>query len=347
MLRFISLMLLVFALLSGAGEAQAARIGVASVVKNQVSGSGGGTHVINVGTGIFQNEVISTGPESSAQLLFRDETSMTIGASAKVKLDKFVYDSHSKSGDVVVNVLQGTFRFVSGSVKPGGYTIKTPVATVGLRGTIVEGFMSANSLLLVIVEGSVVVTTASGATVTLNAGQYITVASNGAITGPSPWTGRTLDIESGHEFILDTEKATEDQRNQFNDAIDSRDIDITFPDTSTTGGGGGVIKSDIRLKHDIRQLATLETGIKVYSFKYLWKDTEYVGVMAQDLLRDPVFKQAVLLMPNGFYAVNYTMLGLKMTTLAEWKKHGAATVFSRGRAVPFKASVSVQPAPGN
>jgi len=219
------------------------------------------------------------------------------GASARVKLDKFVYDPHSKSGAVVVNVLQGTFRFVSGSVKPGGYTIKTPVATVGLRGTVVEGFVSGDgSLLLVIVEGSVVVTSVDGTSVTLNAGQYITVASNGAITGPSPWTGRTLDIDSGHEFILDTDNPAGDQRNQLNDALDSRGIDTIFPPGTHDGRGPGhnsgtgpsiTTGSDIRLKRDIEHLVTLENGIKVYAFKYLWEDTIRVGVMAQDLLRDP------------------------------------------------------------
>lgn len=338
MLRMLSFAMLAIALLLGASETHAARIGVASVVKNEVSGSGGGTHVINVGTGIFQNEMITTGTESSAQLLFRDETSMTIGASAKVMLDKFVYDPSSKSGAVVVNVLQGTFRFVSGSVKPGGYTIKTPVATVGLRGTVVEGYVSANALLLVIVQGSVVVTTSDGTSVTLNAGQYITVASNGTITGPSPWTGRTLDIESGHEFILDTENPTEDQRNEFNDAIDSRDIDVTFPETpGTTGGGGTISKSDMRLKRDIEYLATLGNGIKLYSFRYLWDETVRVGVMAQDILGDPVHEQAVVLMPNGFYGVNYKMLGLKMTTLTDWNARGIASVKPGARFAPLKA----------
>lgn len=245
MLRILSIAVMALALLFGANGAQAARIGVASVVKNTVNGSNGGnTRVINVGAGVFQNELISTGAESSAQLLFRDETSLTIGANARLTLDRFVYNPNRKTGDVVVNVLQGTFRFVSGSAVPGSYKIKTPVASIGLRGTVVEGFVGADgSLLLVIVQGSVVVTTADGTVITLNAGQYITVSSSGAVTGPSPWTGRTLDIESGHEFILDTENPIEDQRNQFNDALDSRGLDITFPE-STPGGGGPVKAPD-------------------------------------------------------------------------------------------------------
>jgi hypothetical protein len=77
--------------------------------------------------------------------------------------------------------------------------------------------------------------------------------------------------------------------------------------------------SDIRLKRDIESLVALENGIKLYSFKYLWDDTVYVGVMAQDLLEHGIYQDAVVKKQSGFYAVHYEMLGLKMVTLDEWK----------------------------
>lgn len=371
--RMLSFLLLVIALTFGAQEVHAARIGVVAVVKNTVSGSTGGqTRVINVGAGVFQNQVITTGAASSAQLLFRDETSLTIGASARLTLDRFVYNPSRKTGDIVVNVVQGAFRFVSGSAAPGSYKIKTPVASIGLRGTIVEGYVSpGGGLLLVIVEGSVIVRTANGTTITLGAGQYVTISSTGVVTGPLPWTGRTLDFDSGHEFILDTDNPLGEQRGKLNDALDSRNVDINFPNTpspayapptaivtppvkapppvrglSNTLNGPSmsigpslsigkdnynVKQSDMRLKRDIQYLATLENGIKVYSFRYLWEETMRVGVMAQDLLRDPAHAHAVIRARNGFYAVEYGALGLRMTTLAEWRRSGHASVHDLGR----------------
>ena len=249
MLRALTFLVLMFGLALTGGQAMAERIGVASVVKNEVSGSAAGNNrIIKVGAGVFQNEIITTGAASSAQLLFRDETSLTIGASARVTLDRFVYNPSSKAGDVVINVAQGAFRFVSGSARPGSYRIKTPVASIGLRGTIVEGYISPDgSLLLVIVEGSVVVTSADGTTVTLTAGQYITISSAGVITGPSPWTGRTLDIGSGQDFILDTDNPLGEQRDRLNDALDSRNFEITYPDSPPRDNGpkgGGTIGND-------------------------------------------------------------------------------------------------------
>jgi hypothetical protein len=87
--------------------------------------------------------------------------------------------------------------------------------------------------------------------------------------------------------------------------------------------------SDRRLKHSIHLLARLHSGMKIYAFKYLWSDVVYVGVMAQDLLKNPTWKDAVITKANGFYAVNYAMLGLKMTTLAQWKKDGIASITSQ------------------
>lgn len=89
--------------------------------------------------------------------------------------------------------------------------------------------------------------------------------------------------------------------------------------------------SDIRLKRDIHLLTTLADGMKIYSFKYLWSDETYVGVMAQDLLANPAWRGAAVAQANGFYSVNYAMLGLKMVTLEEWHKKGVAAVTHKNR----------------
>lgn len=78
--------------------------------------------------------------------------------------------------------------------------------------------------------------------------------------------------------------------------------------------------SDIRLKRNIKFLTELENGIKLYSFKYNWSEVTYVGVMAQDMLKDVVYKNSVVLKKNNYYAVNYKALGLKMITLDQWLK---------------------------
>ncbi|MGE3625809.1 MAG: peptidoglycan-binding protein [Hyphomicrobiales bacterium] len=90
--------------------------------------------------------------------------------------------------------------------------------------------------------------------------------------------------------------------------------------------GGCVALSDRRLKRDIEQLAALADGTRVYAFRYLWEDTIRVGVMAQDLLARDHTRDAVVTTDGGYYAVDYARLGLRMTTLAEWRARGEAAL---------------------
>jgi len=93
----------------------------------------------------------------------------------------------------------------------------------------------------------------------------------------------------------------------------------------THGGVGiGIGISDIRLKRDVILLALRDNGIVLYSFRYFWSDQVYVGVMAQQVAT--IVPEAVVMEPNGFLAVNYDRLGLKMQTLEEWQaRHGVAS----------------------
>jgi hypothetical protein len=143
----------------GAAAQNASKIGVASAVKNRVDGTiGGGTRPLAAGADVFAREVVRTGEQSTAQLLFLDETSLSIGPSSEVTLDRFVYDPNRNSGNVVLNATKGAFRFVSGSQQPSSYQIRTPVATIGVRGTIFDLYIAQNAkrqwtMVLILVKG--------------------------------------------------------------------------------------------------------------------------------------------------------------------------------------------------
>ncbi len=83
------------------------------------------------------------------------------------------------------------------------------------------------------------------------------------------------------------------------------------------GGGGGGQRSDIRLKRDIAVIGKLPNGLKLYKFKYLWSDVEWVGVMAQEVLN--VAPEAVVMGKDGYYRVRYDLLGTSMQTFDQWQ----------------------------
>jgi len=114
-------------------------------------------------------------------------------------------------------------------------------------------------------------------------------------------------------------------------------VDLSGGWADTTSRHHRIQLSDRRLKRDIKLLATLASGMKIYSFRYNWSDEVHVGVMAQDLLTNRAWRKAAIMQPNGFYAVDYTALGLKMCSLDAWKKHGLAAI--EDHAYPFAAAV--------
>lgn len=87
--------------------------------------------------------------------------------------------------------------------------------------------------------------------------------------------------------------------------------------TTCSGGScGGVMVSDIRLKHDIVQLARLDNGLGIYRYRYNGNDQVYVGVMAQEV--ETVIPQAVTRGPDGYMRVDYDRIGLKLKTWDSW-----------------------------
>ncbi len=68
--------------------------------------------------------------------------------------------------------------------------------------------------------------------------------------------------------------------------------------------------SDIRLKTNIHRVGTTVFNLPLYSFEYKAKHGTYIGVMAQDVLK--VEPAAVSVGSDGFYQVDYQMLGIEM-----------------------------------
>jgi hypothetical protein len=77
-----------------------------------------------------------------------------------------------------------------------------------------------------------------------------------------------------------------------------------------------VVISDIRVKRDVVPLVGLDNGIGLYRYRYLWSDTEYVGVMAQEVAL--VQPDAVVRGTDGYLRVDYARLGLRLMTWDEW-----------------------------
>ena len=132
-------------------------IGIAAMTVNLVTGTvETETKVVNVNDQIFKQEIIETNSVSSTQILFMDETVLSIGPDSRLIMDEMVYDPDANTGKFVVTASRGLFTFVTGSLASESYEINTPTATIGVRGTKFDLFVSRKGASTVILRSGAV-----------------------------------------------------------------------------------------------------------------------------------------------------------------------------------------------
>ena len=110
---------------------------------------------INPGGKIFRDEAVKTGQESLAKIVFADNTNLDIGPESTVTMDKFVYAGEADYQKATVELVKGAFRFITGDSHKRAYEINTPVATLGVRGTVVDILSETARTTVVLQEGKV------------------------------------------------------------------------------------------------------------------------------------------------------------------------------------------------
>ncbi len=102
-----------------------------------------------IGQPVFLDDLVNSAHLSSLQVLLLDETVFTVGPDCELVIDKFVYDPNAKTGSLAAKVSKGAFRFMSGNISksnPKNVNIETPVASMGIRGTMVEGLVGQQAI---------------------------------------------------------------------------------------------------------------------------------------------------------------------------------------------------------
>src|SRR6516162_7267776 len=130
------------------------RIGVNSAVNPDATGIWPGTppRRLVLGQDIVFNERVTTGPEGQTQVLFVDQSTMSVGPNADMVIDEFVYDPAAGTGKLAASLTRGVFRFVGGklSKQDNAVTMQTPSATIGIRGGVILVNMATGGKLEVI-----------------------------------------------------------------------------------------------------------------------------------------------------------------------------------------------------
>jgi hypothetical protein len=126
------------ALLGAAVPAAAQKVGVNGAVNPDATGipPGATSRHLVLGQDVVHDEHVTTGKGGQTQILFIDESAMTIGPNSDLTIDNFVYDPSTGKGELAMSATKGVLRFVGGKLSKNedAVTLNTPAAKIGIRG---------------------------------------------------------------------------------------------------------------------------------------------------------------------------------------------------------------------
>jgi hypothetical protein len=185
-----------------AATGQTIDVGVASAVNPAARGlsQGRGDRILFVGYSMETNERIVTSDAGRTQVLFVDQSSLTVGPNSDMVLDKFVYDPDAGTGAIAATVTKGVFRYVGGKIsKASPVEFRTPTATIGIRGGVgtvsVDGATGATTVMLHF--GRITVTNGTGVVREITAPGFKVVAATPNLP-PAPPERASVSEISGH-----------------------------------------------------------------------------------------------------------------------------------------------------
>ena len=101
----------------------------------------GETRELSSNSEVFQGDTLITARGSHLEIQFQDNTSLSLGETSEININSYVYDSDvPTNSDLLLQMTKGVFRTITGEIaeqNPDNFKLKSPLATIGIRGTTV------------------------------------------------------------------------------------------------------------------------------------------------------------------------------------------------------------------
>jgi len=132
-----------------------AEVGYIAAVRGKAwaVGSEGTTRKLSLKSPVYQNDTVHTNSRSRLQIVFSDNTIISLGRSTEMKIANYQWDAEAKQGAMKTHVTEGIFRVLGGAItknSPEHFTTETPIATIGIRGSMYAGRIKDSSLSVVL-----------------------------------------------------------------------------------------------------------------------------------------------------------------------------------------------------
>ena len=159
---------------------------------------------------IFDVDTVNTQANSKAQFRMSDGSLLAVKENTQVNVAQYKYQAGAEDNSMVIELVKGGLRSVTGAIKEnsGSYELKTPVGSIGIRGTHYEVEIVDGDLFLAVWDGAIDLTvdTSSGSdVVSFGEGEDFSfgiVTNEGEVTEllepPETFnSGHSIDVNSG------------------------------------------------------------------------------------------------------------------------------------------------------
>jgi len=141
------------------------------------------------GDPVYQGDTLRTGPRGRGQIRFTDRGMLSLRPDTVLVINDYAYEgSNPAAGRQQLNLDRGGFRTQTGRIAQANrqaYRIQTPVAVIGVRGTVFDAHQEPGGALLVgISEGGIEVQSSSGMIGRIGAGEsfdFVRVDPDGSV----------------------------------------------------------------------------------------------------------------------------------------------------------------------
>ncbi len=170
-----------------------------------------------VGTEVQTGDQIQVAAASRAQLLFYDDTVITLGPGSVFTIE--AYDHAAAQPVARFKAAKGALKVMTGQISraaPQNFQLATQTATIGIRGTHFLGVIERGADTIACTDGQIIVGSQTGAeTVSVRAGELTRVAMGQAPEPPRAYTPQELRAlsaatdEGGQEAPAEAQSATQ------------------------------------------------------------------------------------------------------------------------------------------
>lgn len=188
---------------------------------------------------IEQNDTVRTGA-GRVKIVFVDNSTVSVTEQSKLVIDTFVYDGNPKTSRMGLKFASGTVRFATGQlgkINKSNISLKTPTATIAVRGTdfvsTVDDF--GKSLVILLPEedgrvGEITVSNSAGSVILNKAFQSTTVSTFDSSPTKPVILNLTLDMIDNMMIVNPPDEAKEESEETDSRAniLDLSELDVDY-----------------------------------------------------------------------------------------------------------------------